>query len=223
MTAISADIGKMPRPRRYTDEMLRLAVAESKSLAEVMRRLGIKPAGGSHSHLRKRILREGMSTDHFQAHNIGRPPINRKRWHETLVIDRTRKNPVAARQLRRALVESGRPYQCETCGNTGHWNNRVLVLEVDHKNGDRQNNLPENLEFACPNCHSQTRGFGGRKQKAKRKPGARILKDLLWKVSSTKIAEMFGVSDKAVEKWARSYGLEKPPRGYWAKKKAGKI
>lgn len=28
----------------------------------------------------------------------------------------------------------------------------------------------------------------------------------------------FGVSDKAVEKWCKAYGVEKPPRGYWVKK-----
>src|SRR3954451_24241271 len=42
----------------YSSQDLKAAVAASASTAEVMRRLGIKPAGGSHFHLSKRIARE---------------------------------------------------------------------------------------------------------------------------------------------------------------------
>ena len=34
-----------------------------------------------------------------------------------------------------------------------------------------------------------------------------------------KIAKMFGVSSKTIEKRYKKYGIEKPPRGYWAKKR----
>ena len=42
----------------------------------------------------------------------------------------------------------------------------------------------------------------------------------LWEKPTTHIAKQLGISDKAVEKWAKKYGLEKPPRGYWAKQQA---
>lgn len=41
---------------------------------------------------------------------------------------------------------------------------------------------------------------------------------MVWQESTIKIANKLGVSDKAVEKHCRKYGIEKPPRGYWAKK-----
>lgn len=56
------------------------------------------------------------------------------------------------------------------------------------------------------------------KSRTKRIPDASRLQHLLWQVPTTQIAEQFGVSDKAVEKWAKKYGLEKPPRGYWTKR-----
>ncbi len=37
------------------------------------------------------------------------------------------------------------------------------------------------------------------------------------------LAEQFGVSDVAISKWCKRYGIAKPPRGYWAKKAAGKL
>lgn len=44
------------------------------------------------------------------------------------------------------------------------------------------------------------------------------LKDLLWKKPMLEIAKDYGVSDKSISFWIKSYGLTKPPRGHWAKK-----
>lgn len=65
------------------------------------------------------------------------------------------------------------------------------------------------------------KGLGkGRVNLARRKverPTKEELEKLLWEKPTTKLAEQFGVSDKAIEKWTKSYGLTKPARGYWAK------
>lgn len=50
---------------------------------------------------------------------------------------------------------------CSMCGIEGRWNNKPLVLQVDHIDGNSDNNSPENLRLLCPNCHSQTETFGG--------------------------------------------------------------
>ena len=46
---------------------------------------------------------------------------------------------------------------------------------------------------------------------------------LLWEYPTTHISKMFGVSDKAIEKRAKKFGLSKPPRGYWAKLSSGNV
>lgn len=66
-------------------------------------------------------------------------------------------------KLRRALIESGRDYKCCCCNNSGNWLGKELRLQVNHKNGNWLDNRPENLEFICPNCHSQTEGWSGNK------------------------------------------------------------
>lgn len=48
------------------------------------------------------------------------------------------------------------------------------------------------------------------------RPSKEELKKLIWTKPTTHIAKNFGVSDKAVEKWCKAYGIDKPPRGYWA-------
>ena len=50
------------------------------------------------------------------------------------------------------------------------------------------------------------------------RPNKKELEKLLWEIPTTKIALMFNVTDKAISKWCKSYGLTKPPRGYWTKK-----
>lgn len=47
------------------------------------------------------------------------------------------------------------------------------------------------------------------------------LQKIIWEIPSIQIAIMYNVSDKAVEKRCKKLGIEKPPRGYWAKKRSG--
>ncbi len=59
-------------------------------------------------------------------------------------------------------MESGVPYRCIGCGIDGAWRGNPLTLDVDHIDGDFNNNQIDNLRFLCPNCHRQTPNFAGR-------------------------------------------------------------
>jgi hypothetical protein len=52
------------------------------------------------------------------------------------------------------------------------------------------------------------------------RPTKEELETMLWEQPTIQIAKLFNVSDQAVAKWAKAYGISKPPRGYWAKKLA---
>lgn len=60
---------------------------------------------------------------------------------------------------RRVLAEQND--LCNGCGRNT-WRDRPLVLELEHKDGNSQNNDRTNLECLCPNCHSQTPTWRGR-------------------------------------------------------------
>ncbi|MEP0857134.1 HNH endonuclease signature motif containing protein [Coleofasciculus sp. FACHB-SPT36] len=52
------------------------------------------------------------------------------------------------------------------------------------------------------------------------RPSKEDLQKLVWEKPTIHIAKDFGVSDKAIEKWCKAYGIQKPPRGYWAKQQS---
>lgn len=47
-------------------------------------------------------------------------------------------------------------YKCSECGCEDEWRGKILSLELEHIDGNRNNNKKENLKWLCPNCHSQT-------------------------------------------------------------------
>lgn len=143
---------------RITDERLQEAVRRSASYAEVCRLLGSKPATGSQTHIKSRIVRAGIDTSHFtgQAWRRGQTFCKeRKTPDQILVFLPEGSSRTNVKYLRRAMLESGRLEVCNLCGLVGEWNGRPLVLEVDHVDGNWLNNLLSNLRFLCPNCHAQ--------------------------------------------------------------------
>ncbi|GGV88767.1 hypothetical protein GCM10015535_40830 [Streptomyces gelaticus] len=150
----------------FSREEITRAVAESRSMAEVMRALGKHPFNGAgREKARRSIALHALSTAHFvgQGHNAGRPSSTRRTAQDILQrlpagAPRT-KTPL----LRRALDETGIPRACAECGLGEAWQGKRLVLEVDHISGDPLDNRMENLRYLCPSCHSQTATFAKRR------------------------------------------------------------
>ena len=230
---------------KYTCEVLAPAVAKSRSYSELMRNLGIRAAsGGSHSHLKRRVLEYGLDTSHFKGKAWMKhfSPKNKKRPEEILVV-LTGYRRANSHQLRRAMIESGVEFVCK-CGQGPQWKGAPLTLEVDHVDEDWRNCRLENLQFLCPNCHAQ-KGYKPRVcscgrpisrkatscpachlKKARTKvipkpkiswPNKEDLRRMVWELPVASVASRLGVSGSMVKKKCRALGVDTPPRGYWRK------
>lgn len=140
---------------KYSKEMLEDVVATCDSRACVCRKLGLKKGGGSQSFIARRIKEFGIDCSHFVKRHFPLKP--KMAWNEIL-IKRDEGNRRSRDILRRAMMESGRSYQCESeqCYVSNSWLGKGITLQVHHIDGDCLNDSPENLKFLCPNCHSQT-------------------------------------------------------------------
>ncbi|WP_317443580.1 HNH endonuclease signature motif containing protein [Streptomyces collinus] len=150
-------------------EELRLAVAESVSVAGTLRRLGRPDTDTQRAMLRRRVAEQGLSTAHFlgQAHQRGRTHTDRTRRPEDILVRHDGRRRTRTHLLRRALREVGVPEACAECGLGPEWLGSPMTLEIDHVNGDWSDDRRDNLRLLCPNCHAVTRTWcrgGGRRK-----------------------------------------------------------
>ena len=152
--------------RSWTDEDLVAAVSVSKSYRNVLKLLGLIPAGGNYVQVQYRIRMLELDTTHFtgkhwnkgtQYHTKALPRL------ETLLVigDRTQ-----SYKLKKRLFSEGlKTPKCELCGWAERAADGRMPVELDHINGDHYDNRLANQRLLCPNCHSLQPTHRGKNKK----------------------------------------------------------
>jgi len=140
-------------------EFIALALS-SRTITDLCVRLGLSGAyGNGFWAIRSRC--EGLGLlDHFAKDKRRKRDI-----FLTPIESMTDRNALIQRIKRDNLIPH---HQCAKCENDGVWLGKRLALQLHHKNGIASDHRLDNVEFLCPNCHSQTETWTGRN--AKRKP-----------------------------------------------------
>jgi len=153
------------RPKTWTDEKLRAAVKESRSVRQVLMRLNLVAAGGNYRHIQEVIAAKEIDSSHFLGRGWckGRttPTVAARPMSEIL----KKGTNYHSYKLKIRLFRDGlKEKKCELCGWAKKSADGHLPLELDHINGDGRDNRLENLRILCPNCHSLTPTYRARKR-----------------------------------------------------------
>jgi len=215
---------------------LELIVSRSNTIREILKHFGLSNKGGNYKTLKKRLNSDGIDYSHIalgHGHNKGKTFNKEKTPLEEILVEHSTfsRNHLKKRLIKEGILEN----KCSICGLKNSWQQKELVMVLDHINGISDDNRIENLRLICPNCNSQTSTFAGRRFKKEYycdecgaikgkysekcrgcaskgfhkvpHPTKEQLASDIEQMSWVAIGKKYGVSDNAVRKWARKYGL----------------
>jgi 5-methylcytosine-specific restriction endonuclease McrA len=107
----------------------------------------------------KGVKRTGATRPPLTGESLERWKLSIKKAYEKKYISKSF-DELSVWQRRRRVIEEQNGC-CADCG-LAEWKSLPINLEVDHKDGNTDNNSRENLWALCPNCHSTTETWRGR-------------------------------------------------------------
>ena len=145
-------------------------VKDCYSYRQVLKKLGLKEAGGNYKTLKKAIEDFNVDISHFKKQGWLKGLKNiyvKRRDLKELLVDGSY---VQTYKLKNRLLDNSLLIEkCYICNCEPMWFGKKLILVLDHINGKNDDNRLENLRLLCPNCNSQQDTFCGRNKKNKNK------------------------------------------------------
>ena len=139
------------------------AIQSSNSIREVLQFLGLRAAGGNYKMAKQwaaiHELTLPSGTGLFQVGEAHKK--NHLTYEQVFCINSKASRSTVKSKLRKIWTT----WICAECNVGEEWNGKPLVLQLDHINGIFNDHRLENLRLLCPNCHSQTETFSGKKSK----------------------------------------------------------
>lgn len=211
-------------------EEMMVILSESKSMREVLDKCGLTTNGsGNYTNIKRKIKNLGLEVPVYNYYGNGFSKL-RLSDDEVFCVN----SSYTRQKLKKRIIDGNLiDYRCNDCGNIGEHNDKKLVLQLDHINGINDDNRLCNLQFLCPNCHSQTTTFAGKnnkktflcecgnekykysiscnecssknKRKVSERPDLETLLSDVNNLGYRQTGVKYGVSDNSIRKWIKKY------------------
>jgi len=157
--------------QKYTDQEFTEAIQNSKSIRQVLIKLGLAPKGGNYKTVHNKCNSLGLSMEHFTGQGYLKGETHD--WANVFPMDQILvENSLyrgGSHKLRLRLIkEDFFEHKCYVCGLV-EWLGKPIPLELEHINGQSDDNRIDNLTLLCPNCHAQTLTYRGKNKRLKAK------------------------------------------------------
>lgn len=155
---------------KLSKEELQSLLDTFETRAKLLSSLGLSVTGGNYRTLGSKIIEFNLDTSHLKGLSWakGKQFFGRQSFKKTIplkdVLVRNSTYTSSHRVKQRLIAEGIFKPICIMCLNT-QWLGKQIPLELDHINGDHRDNRLENLRLLCPNCHSTTDTYRGKKSK----------------------------------------------------------
>lgn len=142
-------------------------VRNSNTLSDVLKHFNLKHTeGGNYNTLKQRLKEDNINYSHIKLGlDSNKHSFKPKIPLEEILIENStyNRNALKNRLIKQQIIDN----KCSICKLKPEWQGKILVLVIDHINGIYNDHRIENLRLLCPNCHSQTDTFTGRKLRKK--------------------------------------------------------
>lgn len=147
---------------QFTKTQIENMLKESISFLQFLKKIGASSNGsGAYKSIKNQLNKLNIEIPIF---NLYVYKENKKLKDDDIFIENS--IAVSRTNIKRRIIKNNLlKYECSECKNNGMWNDKNLSLQLEHKNGINNDYRIENLEFLCPNCHSQTETYAGKKNK----------------------------------------------------------
>ena len=214
--------------REYAIDKLIENADKCVNMLDLCHRMGIESVGGE-DYREVRNLAKELGVELVFSFKQNKPSMKSVKLPNEMVF--VKNGHTSTTNLKKKIIREGlKEYKCEKCGIT-EWQGEPISLQIHHINGDHHDNRLENLQFLCPNCHSQTDTYAGKNSSrgstakskiltnddykkiieenwAKTHPSVEeFISSFLELGSFVGVGKKYGVSDNALKKWCKHYNI----------------